>query len=223
MKVLFMEHVVNKKRGKKRVDFSKELKYTVDINYCVVEHNNKQYNVMLSVENTYKGIFQVLEKTEFDILKVFKGCGESSDLNLEDLTVCLSKFFLDMKEEYNKEQIVMHDVKRMGEMFENNSLYKSFRLNYSYGGVEYITMIETIYEYNNDIYDDESGFVLVNAGDYLHLAELKVCKDVVDREWIEIEDKNRKDMLLDYIKMELMNRKELEIFKSRYPYKKEEE
>lgn len=218
MKVLCMEQISNKKTGRRNNSLNKIEKYTTDICYCVIEDNEIEYNVMLEVSKGYVGVFEILTNLEFEVLKIFKGAQESKDLDFESVNVCINKYFESIKEKESQGKLIIHETNGMGERYENNSLYKSFRLFYTYNNVDYVTMLECIHSYNDEIYDDEDCFVTTNAGEYFVFDKMNICKDVNDIEWIEVNDKERLYKLKEYIKEELMPQKRLDDYKKEYPY-----
>ena len=219
MKVLCMEQISNKKTGKRSSFLNKVNKYTTDIYYCVIENNKVEYNVMLEVSKDYVDVFEIVTNIEFEILKIFKGTQEAKDLDFESVNLCINQYFESIKEKESQGKLIVHETNSMGERYENNSLYKSFRLFYTYNNFDYVTILECIHSYNDEIFDDDDCFVIRNAGEYFTFDKMSVCKDVNGREWTEIVDKERLRKLEEYIKEVLMSQKKLNDYKKEYPYK----
>ena len=220
---------VQVKGSGKRVYYSGYRDYEEIIEAVVVKSDNKLYNLIVDVDYNKSSFAFPESEIKWEILKcICDGEEVSLDKNSEILDT-LSIYYKNKQDESNKNLIFkVISVKESPELFQDNELYNSFRLEYDYMSKRYVSILEfkNVYnceyeDYDYNDYDsdiDEYGSTTVEAGDHFEFKGFRVCADIVDRKWIDIEDSERKETLKEYIEYKYLTKSKLNDYKVKYPY-----
>lgn len=221
MKILNVITLEVRREGE-TIEYKGKGKFKDTLECIVIEDNGSFYNIITDVTYNRRNFISPNASVQWKIMSTIFN-GESVDISENECLLSLVNEYYDKRKEEEKDACTLNilNVKESKELFEDNKLYKSFRIEYEYMSKKYLSTLETVSVYNEEYEDyDEDDFCgnTIHAGTYFIFDGFKLKVDIVNREWIDIEDKDRLEILKDYILYEYLNVTKYQKYKEEYPY-----